>query len=79
MDMKIRPNDTVKHIPSGEKWTVCGINYEQGRLIPCGYPFPSMARIEDCILIKSRNEPQDDDMKYNLKRYGFESFVEIND
>ena len=32
---KIMPNDTVLHKPSGETWVVCGVNHEQGKLIPC--------------------------------------------
>lgn len=47
----IRPNDTVLHKPTGETWVVCGVDRERGELIPCGYPFPSIAKIDDCELI----------------------------
>lgn len=48
MDNIIRANDVVKHKPSGETWVVCGVDYDAGELIPCGYPFPSLAKIADC-------------------------------
>ena len=72
----IRPNDFVKHIPSGEEWTVCGVNYSQNGLIPCGYPFPSLANISDCELIESRNLPQSKEMKDALIKHGLLSFIE---
>lgn len=73
---EIRPNDFVKHIPSGEEWVVCGVNYEQGKLIPCGYPFPSMANISDCELTEARNKPQDSDMVRALTQHGCQSYIE---
>ena len=75
--MKIRPNDYVLHNPTGEEWVVCGINYEQGYLVPCGYPFPSMAKIEDCELTESNGKPQDDEQREALRRYGLDSYIEI--
>jgi hypothetical protein len=72
----IRPNDFVKHIPSGEEWVVCGVNYSKNQLIPCGYPFPSLAKISDCELIESRNIPQSKEMKDALTQHGLSSFVE---
>lgn len=50
--MKIRPNDFVRHTPTGEEWVVCGVDYRRNELIPSGYPFPTMAKIEDCVLFK---------------------------
>lgn len=76
-NMKIRPNDTVKHIPSGETWCVCGVNYDQGYLIPCGYPFPSRGKISDCELSESRNRPQDEDMIDGLRKAHCESYIEL--
>ena len=73
---KIRPNDFVKHIPTGEEWVVCGVNYKTGRLIPCGYPFPSMADIKDCVLTESRGLLQDEDMVKALRKYGLVSFID---
>ena len=74
--MKIRPNDIVRHIPTGEKWCVCGVNYEKDGLIPCGYPFPSLAKISDCELVETRELPQDGDMKTDLLKNGLKSYVE---
>lgn len=48
----IRPSDIVLHKPSGEKWVVCGVDHEAGELIPCGYPFPTLAKISDCELVE---------------------------
>ena len=48
----IRPSDVVLHKPSGEKWVVCGVDYEKGELIPCGYPFPTLAKLADCELVE---------------------------
>jgi hypothetical protein len=73
---KIRPGDFVKHIPSGETWVVCGVNYERGGLVPCGYPFPSLARISDCILEESNGLEQTKEMKNALRKHGMESFIE---
>lgn len=72
----IRANDIVLHRPTGEKWLVCGVDYDRGRLIPCGYPFPSIADISDCELIESRSLPQDEEYKKSLRDYGLESFIE---
>lgn len=75
----IRPNDTVLHRPSGETWVVCGVNYDQGRLIPSGYPFPSMACIEDCELIERgyEKEPQTVEQIAALRRHGLESYIDV--
>lgn len=47
----IRPSDIVLHKPTGETWVVCGVDRERGELIPCVYPFPTIAKIDDCELI----------------------------
>ena len=59
----IKPNDIVLHKPSGEKWVVAGVNHEAHSLIPKGYPFPSVARIEDCELLERRYEFERQDEK----------------
>ncbi len=76
---EIRPNDHVKHIPSGEEWVVCGVNREQGKLIPCGYPFPTMADIADCKLVESRyaKKPQTVEQIEALRSEGLESFIDV--
>lgn len=73
--IKIKPHDIVKHIPSGEEWVVCGVNYANGELIPCGYPFPSFAKIVDCELIESSNKEQSEEYCNALKREGCNSYI----
>ena len=72
---KIFAGDTVLHKPSGETWVVCGVNDEKNQLIPCGYPFPSMAELSDCDFIEKGNG-QSEEMKDALKKYGLVSFIE---
>lgn len=74
MKSNIRANDTVRHIPSGEEWVVCGV-WERF-LIPCGYPFPTMALVSDCELLEARGEPQTPEMKKALEEFGHPFFIE---
>ncbi len=76
---RIRPNDIVKHIPTGEEWVVCGVDYLKGELIPCGYPFPSIAKISDCELIKSGylTKPQSKEQIEALKNEHLERFIDV--
>ena len=79
MSAKIKPNDIVLHKPSGEKWIVAGVHYDGNTLIPMGYPFPSIAKTEDCELIESRYEfePQKENVIKELMGYGLESYVDV--
>ena len=72
----IRPNDVVKHLPTGEEWLVCGVNTKTGHLIPYGYPFPTIAELANCELIESRNSPQPTEVKTALTVAGCSSFIE---
>lgn len=74
---RIKPGDTVHHHPTNEDWVVCGVNNETCELIPCGYPFPSMANISDCRLIESIAITKEEKSKYDnaLKKAGRESFI----
>jgi len=74
----IMPNDTVFHRPTGETWVVCGINRDLGELIPMGYPFPSMARLEDCELLERgyESEPQSREQIAALKKHHMESYID---
>lgn len=76
--MRIRPSDIVLHKPSGETWVVCGVNREQGRLIPCGYPFPTVAKIEDCELIEERYTAKGQPEEYikALRKHGYDSYID---
>lgn len=79
MSTKIKPNDIVLHKPSGEKWVVAGVHYDGNTFIPMGYPFPSVAKIEDCELIESRYtiEPQEDNVIRALIKHGLESYIDV--
>ena len=79
MDKRIRPNDIVLHKPSSETWVVCGVNYSTGELIPCGYPFPSLAKISDCELIEERytKEWQSEEQIKALQKHGLENFIDV--
>lgn len=71
----ISAGDWVLHKPTGETWVVCGVNEEKNRLIPCGYPFPSMADLSDCEFIEKGNG-QTEEMKNALKKHGFDSYID---
>ena len=79
MRNKIMPNDTVKHQPSGEIWVVCGVNHESGSLVPMGYPFPSIAKVEDCELIERHYEaePQSEEQIKALQAHGLTGYIDV--
>lgn len=72
----MRANDIVRHEPTGEEWVVCGVNVKYGELVPCGFPFPSIAKISDCTLIEARNLPQDEEQKKALRQHGLYGCIE---
>ena len=74
----IRPSDVVLHKPTGETWVVCGVDREKGELIPCGYPFPTLAKIDDCELIEERYAAhgQPDDYIKALQKHGLTRFID---
>ena len=74
----IRPNDVVLHKPSGEKWVVCGVDHSKDELIPCGYPFPTLAKLSDCELIEERYhiEPQTEEQIKALQKEGLDRFID---
>ena len=76
--VKIRPNDTVRHKPSGETWVVCGVDHGKGELIPCGHPFPTIAKVSDCELIKENyiTKPQSEEHIKELQEQGLERFID---
>lgn len=79
MRTEIKPNDIVLHKPSGEKWVVAGVNAYDGKLIPKGYPFPSIANIADCELIEARYEVeyQEETVIKALIQHGLKNFVDV--
>ena len=75
----IMPSDVILHRPTGETWTVCGVDHKAGRLIPCGYPFPTVARIEDCEVIERHYETQyqTEEQIKALQKYELTSFIDV--
>ena len=76
---KIQPSDIVLHKPSGEKWVVCGVNYQTGELIPCGYPFPSIGKIADCEIVEKRYHVDGQPLEHirSLMDRGYMSLVDV--
>ena len=74
----IRPNDIVLHKPSGETCVVCGVDREKGELIPCGYPFPTLAKLRDCELVEERYhiECQSEEQIKALQKHGLDRFID---
>lgn len=77
-DRGIKPNDTVLHRPTGETWVVAGVNLTTGELVPCGYPFPSVAKIADCELLEKGYEakPQGEDVIAAFQKEGMLNFID---
>ena len=73
---KIRANDVVLHIPSGERWVVCGADNARGELVACGYPFPSLAKFEDLALLEQNHQAQTREEIEELRREGLERMIE---
>jgi len=55
---KFKAGDTVKHHPTGETWLLIRDEHE-GQVFPGGWP-PSIAKAEDCTLIRSCPHPERD-------------------
>lgn len=74
----IKPNDIIKYNPTGEEWVVCGVNYGQGKLIPCNYKFPFIVDLNDCKLIESRYlfKPQSVEQIESLKQHGLLDYID---
>lgn len=76
----IKADDVVLHKPSGETWVVCGVDPAAGELIPCGYPFPTVAKLADCELVRpSKNTKQPRELKDCLLKHGLGRFAEEPD
>ena len=75
----IRPNDVVLHKPTAETWVVCGVDYEEGELIPCGYHFPTIAKLSDCLLLEEHYimTPQSKETIKTLQEHGLERFIDV--
>lgn len=72
----IKANDIVFHKPTGETWVVCGVHQDGKTLIPCGWPFPSIAEVSDCELVEQRNKLQDFDQVCDLRFWGLVGYID---
>lgn len=79
MGDRIRPNDIVLHKPSGERWVVAGVHFDGCTLIPKGYPFPSVAKTEDCELLESHyvSSPQEEGVIRTLMEHGLNAYIDV--
>lgn len=76
----IKADDLVLHKPSGETWVVCGVDPAAGELIPCGYLFPTVAKLADCELVRpSKTTKQPRELKDCLLKHGLGRFAEEPD
>lgn len=75
---EIKPNDVVLHKPSGEKWVVAGVDRGNRRLIPKGYPFPTVVNLDSCELLECGYEghPQGENVIHALIDRGLTSFID---
>ena len=79
MRERIMPNDVVLHKPTGETIVVCGVNHEKGKLVACGYPFPSIMNTADCEIKEWNYETQfqSEECIKALKDHGLTSFIDV--
>jgi len=63
----MKSGDTVKHIPSDETWLVAMVDGDD--LWPCGWP-ETLAKIEDCVLIRSCSAEKHEEMLKSCIRMG---------
>lgn len=78
MRTNIMPNDVILHKPSGETWVVAGVNYATREVCPAGYPFPSVAKMEDCEILERNyeTEPQSLDAIRAFQKCGMPNFID---
>lgn len=72
----IKANDVVLHKPTGETWVACGVHKDGKTLIPCGWPFPRIAKISDCELLEQRNMPQTFNQICDLRFCGLVGYID---
>jgi hypothetical protein len=56
-EQRIRPGDTVRHIPSGELWEVAAVNHDGTRLSPFGWP-ETVASTSDCEITEPATDEE---------------------
>lgn len=75
----IMPNDLIKHKPTGEIWVVAGVNHATHEVVPMGYPFPSIAKMEDCEIIERHYEAESQSVAVinAFKKEGMLNFIDM--
>ncbi len=48
----LKPGDTVKHLPTNEKWIIASMSEDGALLCPGGWP-ETIAKTSDCELVES--------------------------
>lgn len=69
----MRAGDTVKHLPSGEQWTLA-CDEDRGRVMPCGWP-ESEAQASDYVLLRAATDDERMEMLHRFaSKVGGSSF-----
>lgn len=58
-----------KHKPSGEEWTVLGINFSKNEICVAGYP-PTIAKLSDCYYFERGSELTRQEKEHRTKHFG---------
>jgi hypothetical protein len=66
----IKAGSSVKHIPTGEKWFLVGVNRKKNEVCVAGYP-PTIAMLSYCIEIDEGNGINEEELKYRNKEFGY--------
>ena len=71
LDQVFKPGVTYYcyHKPTGENWSVLGVNRERGELCVAGWP-ATMAKIEDCENWEVAGEITPKELEYRNRRFG---------
>lgn len=75
---RLKANDYVTYLPSGEFLIVCGVSKDGQRFIPVGINFPKIMEVSDVVVQKHNHKPQTKSQKVKLEHKGLYGFVERN-
>lgn len=73
---KLKANDYVTYLPSGEFLIVCGVSKDGQRFIPDGVNFPKILNVSDVVIQKHNNKKQTYAQKAKLEHKGLYDFIE---
>lgn len=67
---KIEAGDVVRHKPTGQRWTVFGVDSVHGLLLPMGWP-QQLENLADCELIeKGETKLTSDELRIRIEGFG---------